>query len=89
MTKLWATMALVCALGVALLAGPSSAPAANCGNYAGSRVITKGDVVCRKAKAIVKEFLKTRKSRIQGFNCKGSATRVYCKSGAKSISWKR
>jgi hypothetical protein len=76
-------------LGVAVFGGPSAASAANCGNYAGGAVITKGDVNCRKAKAIVKEFLKVRKSRIQGFNCKGSSTRVSCKSGDKQITWKK
>jgi hypothetical protein len=89
MKKLWVALVLVGALGVALLAGPSSAPAANCGNYAGSPVITTGDVACRKAKAIVKEFIKVRKSSIQGFKCKGSATKVYCKADAKSVSWKK
>jgi hypothetical protein len=89
MKKLWVTVVLAGALGMALLAGPSSAPAANCGTYAGSPVITKGDVACRKAKAIVKEFIKVRKSSIQGYKCKGSATKVYCQSGGKSISWKK
>jgi hypothetical protein len=89
MKKLGVTLVLTGILGVALLAGPSAAPAANCGEYAGAPVITKGDVACRKARAIVKEFLKTRKSRIQGYNCKGSATRVYCKAGVKSVSWKK
>ena len=89
MKKLWVTMLLVGALGVALLAGPSSAPAANCGNYAGSPVKTTGGVECRKAKAIVKEFIKVRKSSIQGYRCKGSATKVYCKADAKIIRWKK
>ena len=89
MKKLWVVMVLAGALGVALLAGPSSAPAANCGDYAGSPVITKGDVACRKAKAIVKEFIKVRKPSIQGFNCRGSATKVFCTAGAKEISWKK
>ena len=89
MKKLWVVMVLAGALGVALLAGPSSAPAANCGDYAGSPVITKGDVACRKARAIVKEFIKVRKPSIQGYNCKGSASEVYCKAGAKQISWKK
>ena len=89
MKKVLAVVALTGALGVALLAGPGSAPAANCGDYAGSPVITKGDVACRKAKAIVKEFLKVRKPSIQGFHCKGSATKVYCQAGGKSVSWKK
>jgi hypothetical protein len=89
MKRLWIVIALTAALGTALLAGPSAAPAAKCGNYAGSPVITKGDIACRKATAIVKEFIKVRKSRIQGFNCKGSATNVYCKSGKKQIIWKK
>jgi hypothetical protein len=89
MKKLLAVMALAGALGVGLLAGPSAAPAANCGDYAGSPVITTGDVACRKAKAIVKEFIKVRKPSIQGYRCKGSATRVYCRADAKSISWKK
>ena len=89
MTRLWIVVAVTAAFGAALFAGPTAAPAANCGDYAGSPVITKGDIACRKAKAIVKEFIKVRKSRIQGFNCKGSATRVYCKAGNKTISWKK
>jgi hypothetical protein len=89
MKRFWVAVILTGALGAALLAGPSAAPAANCGNYSGSPVITKGDIACRKAKAIVKEFIKVRKPRIQGFNCKGSSTKVTCKSGAKQISWKK
>ena len=89
MKKVWVTVLLAGALGVALLAGPTSAPAANCGNYAGSPVITKGNVPCRKAKAIVKEFIKVRKPSIQGYNCKGSATKVFCRADAKTISWKK
>jgi hypothetical protein len=89
MKKVWVTVLLAGALGAALLAGPTAAPAANCGNYAGSPVITKGDVACRKAKAIVKEFIKVNKKSIQGYNCKGSDTKVFCKSGQKSISWKK
>ena len=50
---------------------------------------TTGEVACRKAKAIVKEFIKVRKSSIQGFSCKGSATKVYCSADAKSIRWKK
>ena len=89
MKKLWVALVLSGALGVALLAGPSSAPAANCGNYAGSPVITKGEVPCRKAKAIVKEFLKLRKPDIQGWDCKGSSSRVYCSIPGKSIRWRK
>jgi hypothetical protein len=90
MKKVWVAVVLSGALGVALLAGPTSAPAANCGNYAGSPVITKGEVPCRKAKAIVKEFIKVNKPRLQGYTCKGSDTKVFCKApGGKSISWKK
>jgi hypothetical protein len=89
MKKLWVAAVLAGVLGVALLAGPTSAPAANCGNYAGSPVKTKGDVACRKAKAIVKEFIKVRKKRIQGYNCKGNATKVNCRSAEKEIEWEK
>jgi hypothetical protein len=83
-------MALTGALGAALIAttGPAAA-AENCGAYAGGDVIVKGGVPCRKAKAIVKEFIKVRKSRIQGFNCKGSSTKVNCKSGSKTVKWQK
>jgi hypothetical protein len=89
MKRLLIVIATTAAFGAALFAGPTAAPAANCGNYAGSPVKTKGDIACRKAKAIVKEFIKVNKPRLQGFNCKGSDTKVFCKSGAKSISWKK
>jgi hypothetical protein len=89
MKRLSIALAATAALGIAVLGGSGTATAANCGNYAGSPVITHGDVPCRKAKAIVKEFIKVRKSSIQGYNCKGSDTKVYCKAAGKSISWKK
>jgi hypothetical protein len=89
MRRVLATIASTVALGAALLATPGSATAGNCGNYAGSAVIATGDVACRKAKAIVKEFLKVRKSSIQGYRCKGSSSRVHCKLDAKTISWRK
>lgn len=90
MKRLVVVVALTGALGIALFpaAGPAGA-AENCGAYAGADVIVNGDVPCRKAKAIVKEFIKVRKARIQGFNCTGSSSKVNCKSGAKKISWKK
>jgi hypothetical protein len=89
MKKFWAAAVLTGAMGVALLAGPSAAPAANCGNYAGSPVKTKGYVDCGKAKAVVKEFIKVNRKTIQGFACKGTDTNVFCKDGSKEISWKK
>ncbi|MGH2956161.1 MAG: hypothetical protein ACRDL6_04110 [Solirubrobacterales bacterium] len=89
MRHVLATIASTVALAAALLAAPGSATAGKCGNYAGSAVIATGEVPCRKAKAIVKEFLKVRKSSIQGYNCNGSRTRVFCRLDAKSIRWKK
>jgi len=89
MKKVCVLVVLTSLLGVALLAGPGSASAANCGKFAGSPVITTGHVACRKAKAIVKEFIKVRKKSIQGYRCKGSRTKVYCKADAKTIRWKK
>ena len=88
MRRVLATIASTVALG-ALLAIPGSATAGNCGKFAGSAVTKTGDVPCRKAKAIVKEFLKLREASIQGYDCKGSRTRVYCSTPGKSIRWKK
>ncbi len=77
------------AMGVALVAGPSAATAANCGNYQGSPVKTKGPVECSKAKSIVAEFVKVNKKSIQGYTCKGTDTNVFCKLDKKEISWKK
>ncbi len=89
MKKLWTAVVVTGTLGVALLAGPSAAPAANCGNYAGSPVKTKGFVECGKAKQIIKEFIRVGEKEIQGYICKGSDTNVFCKDGNKQISWRK
>jgi hypothetical protein len=89
MRRLLAVLASTAALGTALLALPGSAAAGNCGNFAGSAVIATGDVPCRKAKAIVKEYLKLRKPDIQGWDCKGSSSSVYCSTPGKSIRWRK
>ena len=89
MRKLLVAVVSTGALGVALLAGPSAAPAANCGKYAGSPVKTKGYVDCGKAKQIIKEFIRVDEREIQGYICKGSDTKVFCKDGKKEISWRK
>jgi hypothetical protein len=85
--RLFATLALTGALAAAVLSLPGPASAANCGSYSGGNVIAKGPVSCKKARAIVKEFLKKRKSSVQGYHCKGSSAKVRCRLGQKKISW--
>jgi hypothetical protein len=85
--RLLATLALTAALATAVLALPGPVAAANCGSYSGGNVIVKGPVSCKKARAIVKEFLKKRKASVQGFHCQGSSAKVRCKLGQKRISW--
>jgi hypothetical protein len=86
--RLSATIALAGALAVAMIAIPGPAAAAYCGKLNGGTVKTKGQVSsCRKARSIVKEFLKTRNSSIQGYRCSGSSRRVECKLDRKRIIW--
>jgi hypothetical protein len=41
------------------------------------------------ARTIVKGFLKTRESSIQGYSCAGSSERVECRLDRKRIIWRR
>jgi hypothetical protein len=73
-----------------MIAIPGTAAAADCGKLNGGTVKTKGGVAsCRKARAIVKEFMKTRKSAIQGYKCGGSSQRIECRLDRKRIIWSR
>ena len=90
MKRISATIALTAALAAALIAMPGPATAADCGRLNGGTMKTKGNVSsCRKARTIVKEFMKTRNSSIQGYRCSGSSVRVECKLDRKRINWKR
>jgi hypothetical protein len=76
---------LLCA---ALLITPGATAAVNCGGG----VTVKGGTPCWKAKRIVKEFKKTRKSHVQGFSCSGRTSggrlvEVNCKLQNKRIHW--
>ena len=81
-----AGLAVILVAALLALAGP--AEAVDCGGG----VTVKGGTPCWKAKRIVKEFKKTRRSSVQGFSCSGrtSAGRVVvvnCKLGNKRIHW--
>ena len=78
--------ALLCAT-VLLTSGAIAA--VSCGGH----VTVTGGTSCRKAKSIVAEYKKTRKTHVQGFNCSGKSsggriTVVNCKLQDKRIHWK-
>jgi hypothetical protein len=80
---------LTAALAVAVLASSGASAAVSCGGH----VTVSGPTSCYKARAIVKEFRKTRKHKIQGFKCSGRAsggrvTKVTCKALGKRIHWR-
>ena len=80
---------LAATLALAMLASPAATAAIGCGGH----VTVRGPVPCYKARAIVKEFKRTRKHRIQGFKCAGTIrggrfTEVTCKALGKRIHWK-
>jgi hypothetical protein len=83
MNQLLISVILVGVFLLALLVAAGPAAAVNCGGG----VTVKGGTPCWKAKRIVKEFRKTRKARVQGFKCSGSATVVNCKLQNKRIHW--
>jgi hypothetical protein len=83
MNHLLFSVILVAIACIALLLAGGAAAAVNCGGG----VTVKGGTPCWKAKRIVKEFRKTRKARVQGFTCSGSATVVNCKLQNKRIHW--
>jgi hypothetical protein len=73
---------------VALLPSPGLA-ARSCGHG----VTVTGDVPCYKARSIVSEWKKTRRSHIQGYKCSGTVsggrvTAVKCRLLDKIIRWK-
>jgi hypothetical protein len=83
------SMTVAAAIAVALLAAPGAGAATSCGGH----VTVKGAVPCYKARAIVKEFKRTRNYKIQGFKCSGTisggqVTEVNCHLTAKRIHWK-
>jgi hypothetical protein len=88
MRRLVTTTILACLICAALLISAGAAAAVNCGGG----VTVKGGTPCWKAKRIVKEFKKTRKGRIQGFNCGGKTSGgrlvvANCKLQNKTIHW--
>ena len=83
-------LAALLAGGIALagLTGSGSA-AISCGHH----VTVSGPVPCYKARAIVKEWKRTRRHKIQGFKCSGTVrsgrvVEVTCKAPGKRIHWK-
>jgi hypothetical protein len=79
---------LVGIFSIALLAAGGATAAVNCGGG----VTVTGGTPCWKAKRIVKEVKKTRKSHVQGFNCGGKSSggrlvAVNCKLQNKKIHW--
>jgi hypothetical protein len=79
---------LAATLALAALPSPGAA-ATSCGHH----VTVTGPVPCYKARAIVKEFKKTRKHKIQGFKCSGTirsgrVVAVTCTEPGKRIHWK-
>ena len=79
---------LTAVIAVALLGASGAVAAKSCGG----NVTVKGAVACYKARAIVKEFKRTRKQAIQGFKCSGSVSggrviEVNCHLQSKRIHW--
>ena len=88
MKQLLISVIAACTLALVLLVAAGPATAVTCGGG----VTVKGGTPCWKAKRIVKEFKKTRKSQVQGFSCSGSFVRgravtVNCKLLNKKIHW--
>jgi hypothetical protein len=89
MRGLLTTVLLAALLCAAVVFTSGAIAAVSCGGH----VTVTGDTSCRKAKAIVAEYKKTRKRHIQGFNCSskssgGRITVVNCKLQDKRIHWK-
>jgi hypothetical protein len=87
MNQLFFSAILVALACIAVLA-PSASAAVNCGGG----VTVKGGTPCWKAKRIIKEFKKTRKGRVQGFNCSGNSSggrlvAVKCRLQSKVLHW--
>jgi hypothetical protein len=88
MTRTLIGAVMAASLALALLA-PGASAARNCGGG----VTVTGAVDCGKAKRIVKEFIRTRKTNLQGYKCsgRGSGGRlsvVNCRQQEKLIHWK-
>jgi hypothetical protein len=88
MRRLLISLVLSGALCAATLLTAGAAAAVDCGGH-----VTANGVACYKARAIVKEYKKTRKKHIQGFNCTGKKsggriTVVDCRLQEKRIHWK-
>ena len=87
MRRLLTTAVLACLVCVGLLIAAVPAGAVDCGG-----VTVKGGTACWKAKSIVKEYKKRRKSHVQGFDCSGRSSggrivEVNCKLQNKRIHW--
>jgi hypothetical protein len=88
MKRLLIPSLVLAAVIVALLPTPGVA-ARSCGHG----VTVSGDVPCYKARSIVNEWKKTRKTHIQGYKCSGTVsggrvTAVKCRLQDKTIRWK-
>ena len=88
MKQLLTSIVLVGAFSIALLLSTGASAAVSCGGG----VTVKGGTPCWKAKRIIKEFKKTRKGNIQGFNCSGRSSGgrlvvVNCKLQNKLAHW--
>jgi hypothetical protein len=88
MTRTLIGAVMAASLGLALLA-PGASAARRCG---GGGTVT-GVVDCGKAKRIVKEFIRTRKTNVQGYKCSGRSSGgrlsvVNCRLQEKLIHWK-
>jgi hypothetical protein len=88
MGRLLTTAGLACLVCVGMLIAAVPAGAVNCGGG----VTVKGGTACWKAKSIVKEYKKRRKTHVQGFDCAGRSSggrivEVNCKLQSKRIHW--
>ena len=73
-----------------MLIGPAPLMAADCGQYKGGKLTTKGAVnSCDKARRIVRDYLKYRVPSIQGFTCNGGDRKVVCALDRKRVIWKK
>jgi hypothetical protein len=89
MRRLLIAALLAGTLALVTLTTAGAGAATSCGHH----VTVKGPVPCYKARAIVKEFKRTRKHKIQGFKCSGTVsggrvTEVTCHLQGKRIHWK-
>jgi hypothetical protein len=89
MNRLLTSAILAGIICIALLLTAGASAAVNCGGG----VTVKGGTACWKAKSIVKEFKKTRKPHVQGFDCSGQRSggrwvEVTCTLLNKRIHWK-